>query len=216
VGVYFIQHILNITIGENMSENILRLDASMRKIGSYSRDLTDKLIEQLTNEKHTSEKKSKVTIRDLADGIPLIDEDWIKANFTAVDERTPKQNKCLITSDILVDELNNADVVVIGLPIYNFGIPAAFKAWIDQVVRSKLTFRYGDNGPIGLLNHKKAYIIIASGGTKLGTELDFITDYLTHVLSFIGIVDVTFIDSSGLGRDESKTLAHAHELIAHI
>ena len=199
-----------------MSINILRLDSSVRKTGSYSRDLSDKLIKQLTGEQQSSEKKSKVTIRDLADGIPFIDENWIKANFTAVAERTPEQDTYLATSDMLVDELNKADLIVIGLPIYNFGVPAAFKAWIDQVVRSKLTFKYTDNGPIGLVNNKKVYIIIASGGTKLGTELDFISDYLRHVLSFIGITDVSFIDSSGLGRDESKTLAQAHKLIESI
>ena len=186
-----------------MITNILRLDASMRKTGSYSRDLSDKLIMQLTDKQHASGKNSKVAIRDLAEGIPLIDELWIKANFTALDERTPEQNKCLETSNILVDELNNADLIVMAIPIYNFGVPAAFKAWIDQVVRSKLTFRYGDNGSIGLVNNKKAYIIIASGGTKLGTELDFISDYIKHILGFIGITDVIFIDSSGLGINES-------------
>ena len=116
-------------------------------------------------------------------------------------------------SDILVDELNDADIIVIGLPIYNFGIPAVFKAWIDQVVRSKLTFKYGENGPVGLVNNKKAYIIIVSGGTKIDSELDFISNYLRHVLSFIGITDISFIDSSGLGRDEAQTLAHANNLI---
>ena len=196
-----------------MAKNILRLDASMRKTSSHSRDLSDRLIKQLIGEQHTSEQNNKVTIRDLAEGMPLIDENWIKANFTDVDERTEEQNKCLETSDILVDELNSADQIVIGLPIYNFGVPAAFKAWIDQIVRFKLTFRYGDNGPVGSVNNKKAYIIIVSGGTKLGTEIDFITDYLRHILGFIGITDVSFIDSSGLGRNESETLAHAHKLI---
>ena len=214
------KYVINVTTGENMAKNILRLDASMRKTGSYSRDLSDKLIKQLTGEQQASEehseKNSKITIRDLADGIPLIDENWIKANFTAVDERATEQNKCLATSDILVDELNNADLIVIGLPIYNFGVPAAFKAWIDQVVRSKLIFRYTDNGPIGLLKNKKAFIIIVSGGTKLGTEIDFISDYIRHILGFIGITDVSFIDSSGLGQNESETLAHAHKLIERI
>jgi FMN-dependent NADH-azoreductase len=196
-----------------MTKTILRLDASMRKTSSYGRELSDKLIKKLTNEQHTSDKNSKVTIRDLAEDILLIDESWIKANFTAVDERTTEQNKCLITSNILVDELNNSDLIVTGLPVYNFGVLAAFKAWIDQVVRSKLTFRYGDNGPIGLVNNIKAYIIVVSGGTQLGTELDFISNYLRHVLSFIGITDFSFIDSSGLGRDESETLANAHKFI---
>ncbi len=204
-----------------MKKNILRLDASMRKTGSFSRGLSDKLIKQLANELHsseeqTNEQKINVTIRDLAEGIPLINENWIKANFTAVDERTAEQIICLARSDILVEELHNADLIVIGLPIYNFGVPAAFKAWIDQVVRSKLTFQYGDNGPIGLLKNKKAYILIVSGGTQLGSELDFISEYLRHILGFIGITDVTFIDSSGLGRDESQTLAQAHNLIERI
>ena len=196
-----------------MSKNILRIDASMRKTGSYSRDLLDKLIKQLNGEKGTG---IKVTTRDLADGISLINEQWIAANFTAIDERTEDQHKSLITSDTLVDELINAQLIVIGLPIYNFGVPAAFKAWIDQVVRAKLTFHYTDTGPVGLLENKKAYIIVASGGTKLGTELDFISDYVRHVLGFIGITDITFIDSSSIGLDESKVLAHAHEHIGHI
>lgn len=87
---------------------------------------------------------------------------------------------------------------------------------IDQVVRSKLTFQYTDAGPVGLLNNKKAYIIVVSGGTKLGTELDFISDYVRHVLGFIGITDITFIDSSSVCLNESKVLAHAHENIARI
>jgi FMN-dependent NADH-azoreductase len=199
-----------------MNKNILRIDASMRKTGSYSRDLLDELIQQLNGEKNTSLKDKKITTRDLADGIPLINEQWIEANFTAVEERTKDQKKSLIMSDILVDELNNAELIVIGLPIYNFGVPAAFKAWIDQVVRAKLTFQYTDTGPVGLLTNKKAYIIVASGGTQLGTELDFISDYIRHVLGFIGITDITFIDSSGIGRSESKVLDHAHEHIARI
>jgi FMN-dependent NADH-azoreductase len=158
----------------------------MRKTGSYSRNLTDKLIKHLIAQQDLNEINSEVVVRDLADGIPLIDENWIKANFTAVDERTFDQHKYLMTSDILVNELMNADKIVIGLPIYNFAVPAAFKAWIDQVVRSKLTFKYGDNGPVGLVSNKKVYIIIASGGTQLGTELDFISNYLRHVLGFIG------------------------------
>lgn len=199
-----------------MAENILRIDASMRKAGSISRDLSNKLINRLVGKQQICKNQCKVTIRDLADGIPLIDENWIKANFTAIGERTAEQNKYLLASDALVEELNNADLIVIGLPIYNFGVPAAFKAWIDQVVRSKLTFRYGENGPIGLMNNKKAYIVIASGGTKLGTDVDYISDYLQHFLGFIGITDVTIIDCSGLARDESQTLAHAHKLIERI
>ncbi len=193
---------------QNTVNTILRLDASMRKNGSYSRDLSDRLIDQLTRK-----NRANVIKRDLSDGIPFIDENWINANFTALDDRTDEQSEYLKTSDMLVEELKQADQIVIGLPVYNFGVPAAFKAWIDQVVRSKLTFKYSDTGPIGLLKDKPTYIVIASGGTQLGSELDFISDYLRHVLGFIGIKDITIIDSSGLGKDEAATLAEAHNLI---
>jgi FMN-dependent NADH-azoreductase len=191
-----------------MTNNILRIDASMRQNGSYSRKLADSLIKQLSGK-----GESKVTLRDLADGIPFIDENWINANFTALDERTDEQTLSLKTSDLLVEELNQADQIVIALPVYNFNVPAAFKAWIDQVVRSKLTFKYTGNSPLGLLNNKKVYIVITSGGTQLWTDIDFISDYLRHVLGFIGISDVTFIDSSGLGKDEVGILAQAQKHI---
>ena len=119
-----------------MTNQLLRIDASMRKSGSYSRKLGDRLIEQLqTQQPHA------LTERDLADGVPHINEAWINANFTDISERSTQQRSVLSYSDVLVSELESADVVVIGLPIYNFGVPAAFKVWIDQIVRAKRTFR---------------------------------------------------------------------------
>lgn len=194
-----------------MTQKILRIDASMRKNGSYSRTLSTKLIAQLKNQASSNVKK-----RDLADGIPIINEAWIEANFTDVAERTAEQRSVLSFSDALISELTATDTLVIGLPIYNFNVPAAFKAWIDQVARAKVTFRYGDNGPEGLLENKKAYVIISSGGTQLGSEVDFVSDYIHHVLGFIGIKDVTIIDSSGIGRNEEKVIADAHAIIEGI
>lgn len=194
-----------------MTQKILRIDASMRKNGSYSRTLSTKLIAQLKNQASSNVKK-----RDLADGIPIINEAWIEANFTDVAERTAEQRSVLSFSDALTSELIATDTLVIGLPIYNFNVPAAFKAWIDQVARAKVTFRYGDNGPEGLLENKKAYVIISSGGTQLGSEVDFVSDYIHHVLGFIGIKDVTIIDSSGIGRNEEKVIADAHAIIEGI
>ncbi len=110
--------------------------------------------------------------------------------------------------------MRQADVIVIGLAVYNFSVPAAFKAWIDQVVRSKVTFRYTENGPEGLLENKKAYVVIASGGTKVDSDIDFFSAHVRYILAFIGINDVTFIDSSGIGQDEIKVLARANEAIA--
>jgi len=183
----------------------------MRKNGSYSRKLVDRLIVQLnTKEPYTTKT------RDLSDGVPFISEQWITANFTTVNEHTPAQRDELVESDALVRELQEADVIVIGLAIYNFSMPAAFKAWIDQVVRSNVTFRHTENGPEGLLENKKAYVVIASGGTLVGSDIDFFSAHLRHILAFVGISDVTFIDSSGIGRDEIKILARAKEAISAI
>jgi len=191
-----------------MSQQILRIDASMRKNGSYSRALGDRLIAQLR-----SQSLSTVKVRDLADGIPNIDETWIGANFTDIAERTAEQRSVLSCSDALISELKSADTLVIGLPIYNFNVPAAFKAWIDQIARAKITFRYGDSGPEGLLKDKKSYVILSSGGTQLGSNIDYVSDYMHHILGFIGIKDVTIIDSSGIGRNEAKVIADAHSFI---
>ena len=120
-------------------------------------------------------------------------ENWVAANFTDEAERSDAQKAELALSDTLVEELIAADILVIGTPIYNFGIPAALKAWIDMVARARMTFHYTANGPEGLLTGKKAYILVASGGTEIGSEIDFATGYLRHVLGFIGITDVTFI-----------------------
>ena len=113
-----------------MTQKILRIESSMRKNGSYSRTLGHRLVAQLK-----SQMLSNVKERDLADGMPFVNEAWIEANFTNVAERTAEQRAVLSFSDALISELKNADTMVIGLPIYNFNVPAAFKAWIDQVAR---------------------------------------------------------------------------------
>ena len=183
----------------------------MRKNGSYSRVLSERLIAQLKKQQPPT-----VKVRDLADGIPFVNEAWIEANFTDITERNAEQRSIPSCSDALISELQNADILVIGLPIYNFNVPAAFKAWIDQVASAKVTFRYGDNGPEGLLENKKAYVILSSGGTRLGSDIDFVSDYVHHVLGFLGIKDVTIIDSSGIGRDESKVIANTRAIIDDI
>ncbi len=194
-----------------MTKNILRVDASMRKKDSYSRKLVDRLIIQLNKKEPYTTK-----IRDLSDGLPFINEQWITANFTTANARTSAQHAELLQSDALISELQEADIIVIGLAIYNFSVPAAFKAWIDLVVRSEVTFHYTENEPEGLLENKKAYVVIASGGTQVGRDLDFFSAHVRYILAFIGINDVTFIDSSGIGRDETKVLARANEAISAI
>ncbi|UWQ96328.1 NAD(P)H-dependent oxidoreductase [Rhodobacteraceae bacterium M385] len=180
--------------------HILRIDASARREGSVSRDLTSQIIARLVG---------TVTTRDLADGMALLTEDWVGANFTPADARTPEQAEILAQSDALVAELQAADTIVIGLPIYNFGVPAALKAWVDQVARAGVTFQYTENGPEGLLTGKRVIVAVASGGTEAGSEIDFATGYLRHVLGFIGLTDVTFVTADRLALDAEGTLAKA-------
>ncbi len=173
---------------------ILRIDASARTEGSVSRDLTDRLIGQL------SAGGAEVTVRDLTQTPPrFVDGAWVGANFTAPDARTEAHKAELAESDALVDELEAADHIVIGAPIYNFSVPAALKAWIDQVARARRTFMYTENGPKGLLEGKTAWLVVASGGTPVDSDIDFATPYLRHVMGFLGITDVRVIDAGRWG-----------------
>lgn len=193
----------------NLKRQILRIDASMRKTGSHSRSLTDQVIEQLGRNRELD-----IVTRDLADsGLSFVDESWIGANFTDPAERSDDQKAALARSDALVAELKAADTVVIGLPIYNFGIPAALKAWVDMIARARETFRYTENGPEGLLKGKSAILVVASGGTAVGSEIDFASTYMTHVLGFVGIHDITIIGADQLMMGEAEKLAAAQARI---
>ena len=190
--------------------SVLRVDGSGRTEGSVSRMLTDSLIERL------SADGAAVTTRDLADGVPLVNQAWIAANFTPAEDRSDAQRHALSFSDALVAELQAADVVVIGAPIYNFGVPAALKAWIDLVARARITFRYTENGPEGLLTGKKAVIVVASGGTTVGSDIDFASGYLKHVLGFLGITDVETVAADQLMAGSEDRIAAARDRIAAI
>lgn len=187
---------------------ILRVDASMRHDGSTTRALTDRVIAHLGQGGEVT-----VATRDLTDNPPFVDEAWIGANFTDADDRTPEQKARLGGSDALVAELQDADVIVIGMPVYNFGVPAALKAWIDQVARARVTFRYTENGPVGLLTGKRAIIVAASGGTEIGGAQDFGTPWLRHVLGFIGIHDVEIVAASQQMVDGEKAQSDAEAAI---
>ena len=171
-----------------MANKILRIDASARTEGSVTRGLNDTVIAGLLADGPTD-----VVARDLTYPIPQIDETWVGATFTPPDERTEAQDAVLSLSDDLVAEVVAADTLVIGLAVYNFGVPASLKAWIDQIARVGVTFRYTENGPEGLLTGKRAIVTFASGGTQIGSDYDFASGYLRHVLGFIGITDVSFV-----------------------
>jgi FMN-dependent NADH-azoreductase len=184
-----------------MTKTVLHIDSSARRAGSVSRDLTAQIVERLG--------AAEVIRRDLATPLPLLDETWINANFTPADQRSDEQAKLLAQSDALVEELKAADTLVIGAPIYNFSVPAGLKAWIDLVARVGLTFTYTDQGPVGLLEGKRAIIAVASGGTEAGSAIDFATGYLRHMLGFMGITEVEIVAADTLAIDEGAALAKA-------
>jgi FMN-dependent NADH-azoreductase len=170
--------------------HILRIDASARNAGSTTRQLTDQLVTRLVEQGYGA----AVTTRDLALTPPaLLNEAWVGANFTDDADRNDDQRAALAASDELIAELEAADTIVIGVPVYNFAIPAALKAWVDLIARARRTFRYTETGPEGLLKGKKAYLVVASGGVPVGSDYDFATGYLRHVLGFVGITDVAII-----------------------
>lgn len=191
---------------------ILRIDSSMRHAGSVTRALTDRLVARLA----AGSPGARVIRRDLAEGVPLVDEAWIGANFTDPAERTPAQRAALAESDRLVAELKAADTLVIGLPVYNFAVPAALKAWIDLVARARETFRYTESGPEGLLRGKRAFVVVASGGVPVGGELDFATPYLRHALAFMGITEVEFIPAERVAIDAEAAIAGAEAEIERL
>lgn len=183
---------------------VLKIDASGRTEASVSRDMSDRIAQRLAN-------GGEIVSRDLNDHLPFIDADWIGANFTPAENRTETQKQTLALSDSLIEELRAADTLVIGTPVYNFGIPATLKAWVDQIARAGVTFRYTENGPEGLLKGKKAVVAFASGGVPIGAAMDHVTPYLKTVLGFVGITDIEFLDADSLNARLDATPGAANE-----
>lgn len=164
---------------------LLRIDCSPRSEDSLSRRAVDRVLSLLQG--------VELRHRDLgAVPLPHFDESWIGANFTPDEARSDEQRQHLELSDGLVAEVESADALLIGAPIYNFGTPARLKNWIDHLARAGLTFRYSAEGPLGLLTDKPVRVLVSSGGTRLGSGADFSTPYLRHVLAFVGLRDVRF------------------------
>lgn len=187
---------------------ILRIDSSARYENSVSRQLVDQLIEKLQQASDT-----EVTVRDVAKGLPFVDGPMVVAYNTPEEDRTLEQKETLKLSNQLVSELQSADMIVMGVPIYNFSVPASLKAYIDLVARAGLTFEYSSEGPKVLLRDRKTYIIITSGGTPVGSEIDYTSGYLKHFLSFLGITDVEIIAADSLSRTGSDKLTQVRQQI---
>jgi len=191
------------------STHMLRHDASASPGDSASRSLGDQLLERLA--RHNPD--IVIRQRDLNRDAQFIDARWIEANFSASDTRSDAARQRLVYSDELIAELQWADHIVITTPMYNFSVPATVKAWIDQVCRAGVTFRYTSSGPQGLLAGKRADIVITTGGAPIGSPVDFASGYLRQVLGFIGINEVEVISADRMNQDSEQSVTRALQQI---
>jgi len=193
--------------------NILQINSSARAQASQSTRIANSIVERLRD----SDPSATLSVRDFARQPHLaLDESALGALFTPADKRTAEQNARVALDDALIAELKAADVVVLGVPMYNFGVPAQLKNWIDAIARAGVTFKYTDKGPVGLVQGKKVYVALTRGGLYRNTPADTQVPYLKTVFAFLGMTDVQFIYAEGLAMGpeaEQKALASAQTQI---
>jgi FMN-dependent NADH-azoreductase len=196
--------------------NILQVNSSARAEGSHSTTLAGALVERI----RADNPGATVTLRDLSrvPHLPL-DDSALQALFTPADKRTPEQAARVAQDDVLISEIAAADVVVLGVPMYNFGVPGQLKNWIDAISRAQVTFRYTANGPEGLLKGKKVYVALTRGGMYRNTPSDTQVPYLKTIFTFLGLTDVQFVYAEGLAMGPEalqNALASAHSQIEEL
>ncbi len=186
-------------------KKLLLINSSLLLSAGESSQLTEQFVTQWSE--HNPD--AQITIRDVAaNPIPHLDSECVGAFFTPAEVRTPKQQQFVEQSDVLIEEIKQAQIIVVGLPMYNFDIPSTLKSYFDNIARAGITFKYTENGSQGLLTGKKVYIFATRGGMYAGTPLDTQTDYVRHFLAFIGITDVEFVYAEGLNMGaDTKALA---------
>ncbi len=197
-------------------KTLLQINASLFSSQGQSSLLANRFVAAWQAD-HT---EGQVIVRDLAsDPVPHLDGQRFSALISQADSRTPEQQAVVDFSDNLINELKSADILVLGLPLYNFGVPSVLKAYIDHIARAGSTFSYTATGPVGLLSGKKALIFATRGGKYAGTAMDTQTDYVRGFLAFIGITDVEFVYAEGLAMGEEgkqSALVQAHDKIAEL
>jgi FMN-dependent NADH-azoreductase len=190
--------------------NILQINSSPRGDASQSTRLATRLANRLRD----ADPNATLTVRDLGrTPHPELDEATLGALFTPADKRTHEQAARVAQDDALIAEVKAADVVVLGVPMYNFGVSAQLKNWIDAISRAGVTFRYSANGPEGLLKGKRVYVALTRGGRYRNTPADTQVPYLRTVFSFLGMTDVHFVYAEGLAmgpESEQRGLSAAH------
>jgi len=180
-------------------KTILQINASLFTDNGQSSRLANQLVAELRAQIPDAE----LIVRDLAsEPVPHLDAARFGAFLASPESRTPAQQAVLNYSDVLIDELRRADTIVLGLPMYNFGVPSQLKAWFDHVARAGVTFKYTEKGAMGLLVGKKVFVLATRGGRYAGTASDNQTPFVRQFLAFLGITDVEFIYAEGLAMGE--------------
>ena len=187
---------------------IYKIDCSARKEGSTSRYLAQKLLDKI------KKPGDELISRDLDDEMLFISGLTESGMKIPEDQQTEQHKKMFKLSDKLVLELKESDVIIISVPIYNFGPPATLKAWADLAARVKLTFKYNEDGRrVGLLEDKQVYLVITSGGTKIQGNEDYLTPWLIHMLNFFGIKKIEIIAADQMALDYKKSIEEAENKI---
>ena len=182
---------------------ILQINTAARSEGANSSKLADAISSRL-KVKHP---EAVLEVRDLAaNPHPVLDEAALGALFTPPDQRTPEQAARVALDDALIAQTQSADVITLGVPMYNFGVPVQFKTWIDAIARAGVTFRYTENGPEGLIKGKKVYLALARGGIYRDTPNDSQVPYLKTVLGFLGMTDIECVYAEGLAMGEEAAV----------
>jgi FMN-dependent NADH-azoreductase len=197
---------------------ILQINSSLHGEQAQSSRLASEFVEALRGPRRLDAGPGiSLTVRDLARRpVPHLTAERFQALATPAGERTLDQQRVVAESDELVEELKRADVIAIGLPMYNFGVPSTLKAYFDHVARAGVTFRYTADGPVGLLAGKRAYVFATRGGRHAGTPADLQTAYVRQFLGFIGIRDVEFVYAEGLALGAEQRVAAVANAVARI
>ena len=195
---------------------ILQINASARSEGGNSTRLANAITAHLKS--HHPE--AEVEVRDLArNPLPFLDEAGVTALFTPADQHTPEQIARIALDEAMIARVQAADVLVLGVPMYNFGVSVQLKSFIDSIARAGITFRYTESGPEGLIKGKRVYVACARGGVYRDTPADSQTPYLRQVLGFLGMTDVEFIYAEGMNlgpESAEKSFAAAEAAIAKL
>jgi FMN-dependent NADH-azoreductase len=198
--------------------NILQVNSSARAYANGAGSISTRLGDELAHALLAANPGATHTLRDLArQPHPVLDEATLGALFTPADARTPEQAARVALDDALIAEIQAADVLVLGVPMYNFGVSAQLKNWIDAISRARVTFQYTANGPEGLLKGKTVYVVTTRGGVHRNQASDTVVPYLRNVLAFLGMTDVHFVYAEGLAMGpeaEAQGIADAQAQIA--